>query len=38
VPTTSKIALFAVQYVTVRHVAIRRVRAEQAAQGQAQAA
>lgn len=31
VPTVSKITLFAIQYVTVRHFAIREVRAERAA-------
>jgi intracellular septation protein A len=35
VPTTSKIALFAVQYLTVRHVSIRQLKAEQAAQAAA---
>jgi intracellular septation protein len=37
-PTTSKIALFAVQYLTVRHFAIRELRAEAASQAQAQTA
>ena len=34
-PITSKVALFAVQYLSVRHVAMRQVRAEQLAQAQA---
>jgi intracellular septation protein A len=37
-PTTSKLALFAIQYLTVRHVAMREAMAEAAAKGQAQAA
>ena len=38
VPMASKIALFAVQYVTVRHFAMRELSAAQAAQAEAQAA
>ena len=34
-PVASKVALFAVQYLTVRHAAMREVRAEQLAQAQA---
>jgi intracellular septation protein A len=37
-PTASKIALFAIQFVTVRTLVIRQVRAEEALAGQAQAA
>ncbi len=37
-PMASKIALFAIQYVTVRHFAIKELRAETAGQAEAQAA